>query len=331
VDLPDHGPGRPNVRLAHFTILAETRAAAEAAAAALVTPDGFGGQAAAYLSEDELASLANFQFDAAPASLSAVLDGDGNLIVVDSDATGKDNRLTVRLSGADLVISDAGERFSSAPDGGSLSDGDRTLTIPLALVTGSLVIDLAGGEDTLTVDFSGGNPIPASGLEYHGGEPTGGSPGDILVLDRGTSSGLFQTITHTLVNASDGSILLDPDGDGGASASVITYTGLEPIVDDLDVAHRVFSFTGGSETITLSDVGGPNGMSLIHSTLGESVAFANPTASLTVDTTAGSGADTIHVEGLDAAFDADFDHPATATTPSDSRPIRPTSAAATSG
>jgi hypothetical protein len=40
-------PAGETVRLAHFTILADTRAAAEAAAATLVTSSGFGGQAAA--------------------------------------------------------------------------------------------------------------------------------------------------------------------------------------------------------------------------------------------------------------------------------------------
>jgi hypothetical protein len=235
-------------------------------------------------------------------TLSAALSG-GTLTIADIEPTGTPREMTVSLSGQHLVISDASQRFAEAPDGGTLSPDSRTLTIPTTLVSDSLIVELAGG--VLAIDFSGGNPIPAGGLEFHGGDPASGLPGGTLVLDRGTSSGLFSTITHTLVNASDGSILLDPDG-GGASASGITYTGLEPIIDGLDAAHRVFSFTGGSETIVLSDAVGPDGLSLIDSTLSESVAFASPTASLTVGTTAGSGADTIYVEGLDAAFDADL-------------------------
>jgi hypothetical protein len=191
----------------------------------------------------------------------------------------------------------------AAPDGGTLSPDSRTVTIPSAAVTDSLVVELPGG--VLTIAFSG-NPIPAGGLEFHAGDPASGLPGGTLVLEKGTSSGLFETILHTLVNASDGSILLDPQGVGGASASVITYTGLEPIDDNLDADHRVFSFTGDTETITLSDAVGATGMSLIDSTLGESVTFANPTVSLTIDTTAGIGADSIYVEGLDAAFNADL-------------------------
>ena len=118
------------------------------------------------------------------------------------------------------------------------------------MVTDSLIVELAGC--VLTISFSSGNPIPTGGLQFHGGDPASGAPGGTLVLDKGTSSGLFPRITHTLVNSSDGSILLEPDGLGRASASVIAYTGLEPINDNLDADHRVFSFTGDSETITLS-------------------------------------------------------------------------------
>ena len=63
-------PAGQTVRLVHFTIIASTRAAARAEAEALVS--GFGDQAAAFLTPEELASLANYQFT--PASL----DVDGN-------------------------------------------------------------------------------------------------------------------------------------------------------------------------------------------------------------------------------------------------------------
>ncbi len=53
-------PGQ-TVRLGDFTIVATTQGAAEAAAATLVSPTGFGGQAAAFLSQDEVDSLVNFR------------------------------------------------------------------------------------------------------------------------------------------------------------------------------------------------------------------------------------------------------------------------------
>lgn len=243
-----------------------------------------------------IAGLAIHEVAAVAPTLVATLT-DGTLTITDSDPAGMPNQLTVIRDGTDLVIRDAHEQFLSAPAGGTLSNNDQTLTIPWALAT-ALAIDLAGGNDVPTVDVSGGNPVPSGGLSYDGG--SGGH--DTLIL----AGGAFHTITYTHLNAHDGSISLDPDGPDGAAASVITYTGLEPVSDNLDAVNRVFSFTGGAETITLAYVGGADGHSQIVSTLGESVTFANPTASLTVATTAGTGADTMNVEGLDAAFDADF-------------------------
>ncbi len=58
---------------------------------------------------------------------------------------------TVLRDGANLVITDASEQFAGAPAGGTLSNNNQTLTIPLASITGSLVLDLGGGDDVLTV------------------------------------------------------------------------------------------------------------------------------------------------------------------------------------
>ena len=55
-------PAGQTVQLAYFTIIAATRAEAVAAAKALVGVGGFGGQAAAFLSSDDVAAIGNFQF-----------------------------------------------------------------------------------------------------------------------------------------------------------------------------------------------------------------------------------------------------------------------------
>ncbi|NUQ61445.1 MAG: VCBS repeat-containing protein [Pirellulales bacterium] len=62
-------PAGQTVRLAHYRIVGVTRAEAQAAANVLVTANGFGGQAAAYLSESELTALDNFQFNQAPTGM----------------------------------------------------------------------------------------------------------------------------------------------------------------------------------------------------------------------------------------------------------------------
>ena len=66
-------PAGQTVRLAYLTIVAGTPAAAVSEANALVTPTGFGGQAAAYLTQSQLGSLSNFGFDVAPTVTNVVV------------------------------------------------------------------------------------------------------------------------------------------------------------------------------------------------------------------------------------------------------------------
>lgn len=112
------------------------------------------------------------------------------------------------------------------------------LTSARLATAASLVFNGSGNDDTLTIDFANGDPILASGLEFHAG---GHTLGDNLVLVNGTATAVVQTFTAN----GDGTI--DIDG------SVITYTGSEATDDDLTVQNRTYAFAGGSETISLND------------------------------------------------------------------------------
>jgi uncharacterized repeat protein (TIGR01451 family) len=68
-------PAGQTVSLAYLTIVAATPAAAVAEANALVTPSGFGGQAAAYLTASQLSSIVNFGFDVPPTVTNVVVAG----------------------------------------------------------------------------------------------------------------------------------------------------------------------------------------------------------------------------------------------------------------
>jgi hypothetical protein len=83
-------PAGQTVRLTHFTILGNTRAAAAAAANALVTATGFGGQAAAFLSQGELDSTQNFVFDRPPMADAGgpYGVGEGGSVLLDTSGTG---------------------------------------------------------------------------------------------------------------------------------------------------------------------------------------------------------------------------------------------------
>ena len=151
---------------------------------------------------------------------------------------------------------------------------------------GSYTINAGGGDDSLFVNYGASGGVFSFPITFNGEGETGPA-GDSLQVGGGSAT----TVTHTFVSESSGNI--DIDG------RLINYTGLEPIIDNMVAANRVFTFTGGAEVVTLSDDGvAGNEQSRIDSTLGEVVTFTNATASLTINLT--NGADVLNVEGLDS-------------------------------
>ncbi|MEZ6132265.1 MAG: hypothetical protein R3C59_26690 [Planctomycetaceae bacterium] len=189
--------------------------------------------------------------------------------------------------------------------------GTEIFRAAFAAIAGGLTINGEGGNDTLTVDFTGGPVIPDGGLIFDGGVQT---TSDGMILQGG---GLFDTVHHTFNSENDGTIAISTE-------NLITYTGLEPIVDNLDVANRDFTFTAviTNGTLDPSPVT-PATHTRIDSNMSELVDFTTPTASLdiflanggsntfTVNNTAedwttpinridlGDGGDTINFESTD--------------------------------
>lgn len=215
----------------------------------------------------------------------AGLDGSGNLVIQDLTAQGKNDALTLLVSGSNLIVSDPANALLAGS--GATQVAENSISIPLASITGNIQVNALGGDDTLTVNFGGGNiSVP---VVFNGG--TNGVSGDELILQGGS----FGSIAHTAANGSDGSVKLD--------GNRISYTGLEPIIDNNSAVNRTFTFTGGAETITLSN-SGTAGVTTLDSSLSESITFTNPTGSLTVY--GGTGSDTINVTGLGSGFSAEL-------------------------
>jgi len=141
--------------------------------------------------------------------------------------------------------------------------------------------------DTLTVDFSGGTPIPALGLSYQGG---GQATADTLSLTGGTPS----SVIYTATDAHSGSVSVD--------GALITYGGLEPINDTMAAASRQFVFGATPDNITLA-IGSTT--STLSSPSSETITFGNPTGSLTV--LAGGGNDTVNISGSNPSFNVRVD------------------------
>ncbi|WP_339729543.1 Calx-beta domain-containing protein, partial [uncultured Gimesia sp.] len=229
----------------------------------------------AELDESFLVNLSNVQ--AAP-SIVNLTDSQGLGTILGNDTgTAGDDDFLLRMNADGVTV----ELLNN------LSLVDSRLLSDLIMIN----IDGGAGDDTLTLDLSNGLPFPVGAINFSGG--ANAISGDSLSITQGSYAGTFGNITHTFTSNSDGS--LDIDG------QIINYTGLEPIFDDLIASNRVFDFTGAAETITLSDDGTANdGLSLIDSTLGESVVFAAATSTTTILTSNGTGADVINVTGLDS-------------------------------
>ncbi|HXW09689.1 MAG TPA: tandem-95 repeat protein [Steroidobacteraceae bacterium] len=152
-----------------------------------------------------------------------------------------------------------------------------------------LTVTGSGDDDTLTVDFSGGDPIPPLGLAYAGGDSDRPDENDELVLTGTSPSSVVQ---FEASGPSSGTVTVD--------GSTITYTGLEPITLSAAAALE-FGFQNGDDVITLT-IGETT--STLSSPSSETITFVNPADSVTI--LARGGDDTIVVVN-NAAGDPDFE------------------------
>jgi Domain of unknown function DUF11/GEVED domain len=198
------------------------------------------------------------------------LDGNGYTPVINLEELTFD---TVRTDGDDTCFVD------------TVPDPEVTLFCIPSDNLNAPVITGTDGNDNLTLDLSDGNPFP-NGVTFNGGSQSG-DPGDMITL---IGAGIT-TVNYDFATADSGTI--DVDG------TRITYTGLEPIIDNTDAANRVFTCSGVADDITLSDDGTPDDDISFFDCggAGESVAFVNPTASLTIN--GGAGDDTLDIGLLD--------------------------------
>jgi fibronectin-binding autotransporter adhesin len=212
----------------------------------------------------------------------------GNLVITDVNGGTSNDLLTIQADTANsrYVITSTNPLETLYAGPGTTQVTAFVVHVPFASVTGEIQVNTLAGDDNLTVDFSLGN-FPRPVVFSAGTESLGG--GDAMTLVGGS---VFTTVTHTFVDNNDGSVAVTGNG-------LITYTGLEPITDNLDAANRVFTFTGANETIDLT-ASGAN--SQLDSTLGESVLFVHPTTSLTINST--NGTDAINLTSIGSSFNA---------------------------
>ena len=189
--------------------------------------------------------------------------------------------VTITLNGANINVTDN-------------TNGNVVLTQPVNPAA-SLVINGTSSDDMVTIDFSGGNPIPASGAVFNGGGSSGS--GDQLILTNGT----FDSVTHVFFDAASGKITMQ----AGVTSSVLNYQAVtSAIIDLLTVNNRTYQFATTSDNVTLADNGTPNnGVSRLSSvSTSTPVEFSAPATSLTIS--AGDGNDTVTLAAVDSLFAA---------------------------
>jgi len=211
-------------------------------------------------------------------------------------------KVTVAVMPAEEVIIDAGGAANNgSPDtfrlirtGADLAvlvNGSVVLTTPVATAP-LLKFQGSGDNDTLIVDFSGGNPIPGKGINYNGG---GIGDYDTLVMTGGSAS----TVAYTFTGLSSGKAQVD--------GAIISYGEINAVRDTLQATDRVFLFGDRDDTIIIGDNGIPYDQVSRIWRAGSSVTvdFKDPAHSLTVNS--GGGDDIIILGCLDYGCGASFE------------------------
>lgn len=180
------------------------------------------------------------------------------------------------------------------------------------LAGGAAVVNGDAGtqNDRFIVDFVNGNPIPTGGLTIDGGDETSGDSLEIVDFISedafeaapGTLFN-FDSVVYTSTGVDSGTIAID---DGTGFVETITYVEFEPVLDTIAAVDRTFTINSvanpGDHAINVANVGGLTIIDDNGTNVFESVTFANPSNSLTLN--AGDGNNTITVGALDASFAA---------------------------
>jgi Ca2+-binding RTX toxin-like protein/cyclophilin family peptidyl-prolyl cis-trans isomerase len=145
----------------------------------------------------------------------------------------------------------------------------------------ALIINGSDDNDTLTIDFANGNPLPAGGIQFHAGDEASGGQ-DKLVLRNASGNALAYSLTGT----QDGTIAAN-------GTTILTFTGLEAVSDLLTATTRTVNYpaAGGSAFLSVDTTAANQAKLVFGSDL--NLSFRSPSTTLTVN--GGDGADALTV------------------------------------
>ena len=168
---------------------------------------------------------------------------------------------------------------------------ESTSTPALLSSVSEIIITGSAKNDTLTVDYSGGNPVPSGGLGFDGG----GGSGDAIAISKGD----FTSIVDSLGGANSGTLSL---GMTGSSTGTIVYENVAmPVALNVSsVADLTFNPAGPNTDVALGDNSqNLTDVSQLSGSTFNTTTFTDPHNSLTVDL--GSKGDTITVQAMNSS------------------------------
>lgn len=201
-----------------------------------------------------------------------------NVAITDNDVAGPTD-FTLPVSGDYRVVLNV--------DTVEIRNSGDVLVGTLPLGTPPILINGTSGNDLLTVDFTGGVPIPNGGLTFNGGD------GDDS-LDVANPSGSDVAVNYGPA-AESGTVDIDN--------RTVTFTGIESNTLTISgtPANLTLRLTGAADpSVVITDEAGLAGSSRISGSTFVSTVFANPTNRLTVELS--TNEDTLTIDEFDPAF-----------------------------
>ncbi len=238
----------------------------------------FASYASNLVERDLNGSVDVFRFSLGTTEVSLVGD---DVVITDTDGGNTNDTIAVSSDGTSLVLHDPNNRLATSIPGAT-GDGSHSITIPLTTFSGAIMINSLGGDDTVTIDFSSGNPLQAGGLTFDGGDGDGRLliVGYSLIDADGTAD---LVVTNTSFDS--GSVEL-------AGLGTVNFDKIAGLTLGGTAADVAISLPQGADSVTLGDDGGTqdgNGNTANTSALYDStgpaqsvtfVEFSNPTNSL---------------------------------------------------
>ena len=174
--------------------------------------------------------------------------------VLTYSVSGGASSLTVSVpssGSSDISFTEADQTItltSGAMSAGWSGSGTNTVTGPASSDSFMSILTNASAGQSLTIDYTNGDPLPASGVLY---EPAAASSPDVNSLT--LEGGLFTNETYSPTGSGAGVIVYSDSANSGVA---IDFSNLSPVTDT--VASPTFIFNAPSSATTVNLVEGPN-------------------------------------------------------------------------